>query len=401
MATAVIDSITLEPSDFKYFLYWDPAPADSLISYINSTPTGKLLAMTICADGAQSVLGWSSGTPVRRAIETLGSLYIDSVLYRDSWCMIGKKERCKERFLSHSKKRYSGPAEIETNKTVTNQNGWIEFPLIKNSAEWLSVTKSDSLPTGSDISFKPIGIRQDNSVDTLSTVIFLGNTGSLSFIDADLYPVIKLLAEFNANQNFESPALKTLGVNFVPVPDLATNYQVVSIASDTILIGKDAVLSFSITNVVETKADSFYVVVEVINDDNSRQTILNQKVDSLNYDEWKNFNVIFNTSSGSGAKTFQITIDPQNQIRELFEDNNFYSIQFYVKPDTSKPTLNLTFDGNEILDGEYISPEPVIHIELNDQSLLPITDRNSVMIYLNDELIPSDTSIISYTFSGN
>lgn len=399
IATAVIDSITLEPSDFKYFLYWDPAPADSLISYINSTPTGKLLAMTICADGAQSVLGWSSGTPVRRAIETLGSLYIDSVLYRDSWCMIGKKGALQGTVLESFKKRYSGPAEIETNKTVTNQNGWIEFPLIKNSAEWLSVTKSDSLPTGSDISFKPIGIRQDNSVDTLSTVIFLGNTGSLSFIDADLYPVIKLLAEFNANQNFESPALKTLGVNFVPVPDLATNYQVVSIASDTILIGKDAVLSFSITNVVETKADSFYVVVEVINDDNSRQTILNQKVDSLNYDEWKNFNVIFNTSSGSGAKTFQITIDPQNQIRELFEDNNFYSIQFYVKPDTSKPTLNLTFDGNEILDGEYISPEPVIHIELNDQSLLPITDRNSVMIYLNDELIPSDTSIISYTFS--
>jgi len=47
--------------------------------------------MTICADGAQSVLGFSQGTPVRQAIETLGSLYIDSVFYRDSWCIIGKK----------------------------------------------------------------------------------------------------------------------------------------------------------------------------------------------------------------------------------------------------------------------------------------------------------------------
>ncbi len=36
---------------------------------------------------------------------------------------------------------------------------------------------------------------------------------------------------------------------------------------------------------------------------------------------------------------------------------------------------------------------------MNDESLLPITDPSSVLIYLNDNLIPSDTSIISYSFS--
>jgi hypothetical protein len=108
---------------------------------------------------------------------------------------------------------------------------------------------------------------------------------------------------------------------------------------------------------------------------------------------------VHNTSAGSGAKTFLINIDSNNSIRELFEDNNFFSVPFYVRPDTTKPIISLTIDGNDILDGEYIAPTPIIHIELNDQSLLPISDPSSVLVYLNDELIPTDTSIIIYQFS--
>ncbi|MGB5287879.1 MAG: FlgD immunoglobulin-like domain containing protein, partial [Ignavibacteriaceae bacterium] len=102
---------------------------------------------------------------------------------------------------------------------------------------------------------------------------------------------------------------------------------------------------------------------------------------------------------GSGTKSFLINIDYNHDIGELFEDNNFYSVPFYIRPDTTTPTLAITFDGNDILDGEYISPKPIIHIELTDQSLLPITDPTSVLVYLNDELIPPDTTILNYQFS--
>lgn len=399
IATAIIDSLTLIPSDFRYFLFWDPAPADSLISYISSLSEGTLLAMTICTDGAQSVLGWSSGTPVRQAIQTLGSLYVDSVFYRDSWCMIGKKGAPQGSVPESFKKRYSGPAEIQTTTRVTNQNGWIEYPTIKNSAEWLSVTKTDSIPSGADISYFPIGIKSDNSVDTLDALTFSGNVADIQYISADIYSSIKLIASLNANQSFETPTLKNIGVNFILLPELAINYQVVSSSADSVTLGEDISLSFYVYNVGETKADSFNVKVEVINEDNSRQTIFTQQVDSLSSDERKYFEILHNTSAGSGSKTFLINIDSNNSIRELFEDNNFFSIPFYIKADTTRPTIALTFDGNDILDGEYISSTPVIHVELNDQSLLSITDPSSVMIYLNDNLIPNDTSIISYTFS--
>jgi hypothetical protein len=399
IATAIIDSITLEPSNFKYFLYWDPNPADSLINYIDSLPQGTLLAMTICSDGAQAVLGWTSGTPVRQAIETLGSLYVDSVFYRDSWCMIGKKGAPQGSVPEDFSKRYSGPAVINDSIMVTNKNGWVEFPAIKNSKQWLDITKSDSIITGSLLSIIPLGIKKDNSIDTLSTLNFIDNVADLSNINADTYVSLKIIAQFNANQNFDTPILKTIGVNFITVPELATNYQVVSTTADSVTVGEDIGLSFYVYNVGESKADSFNVKVEVINEDNSRQTIFNQRTDSLKSGDRRLFNISYNTTAGSGSKTFLINIDPENKIRELFEDNNFYSIPFFVKPDTTQPTITLTFDGNDILDGEYISAQPLIHIELNDQSLLPITDPSSIMVYLNDYLIPSDTSIISYQFS--
>ena len=110
-----------------------------------------------------------------------------------------------------------------------------------------------------------------------------------------------------------------------------------------LLIGKNIGLQFYVYNVGESKADSFDVKVEVINDDNSRQTIFTQQVDSLNYNERKYFELDYNTSTGSGSKSFLISIDPNNEVRELFEDNNFFSIPFYVQPDTSISQYHFNF----------------------------------------------------------
>ncbi len=62
----------------------------------------------------------------------------------------------------------------------------------------------------------------------------------------------------------------------------------------------------------------------------------------------KFFDVTFNTQDYAGQNNIAITVDHENKVPELFEDNNFYQVPFYVKPDTTTPTLNLTFDGVDI-----------------------------------------------------
>ena len=315
--------------------------------------------------------------------------------------MIGVKGAPTGSVLESFSKRFEGTAAIDTSKELLATDGYFQLPVIKNSIKWLKAFKSDSIAAGSSLDYFVRGIKSDNSIDTLGTVSFIGDSASLSFIDPEIYPQIDFVVNFTANNSLESPIFKSLGVNFIPPPELSTNYQVVSSTADTVLIGEDVGLSFYVYNVGESKADSFKVKVDVGNDDNSSNTIFEQIVDSLGSNERKLFNLTFNTSTGIGAKTFLIDIDSDKQIRELYEDNNFYTVPFYIKQDTSIPSLNISFDGTDILDGDYISPSPEIKIELSDESLLPISDTSAITIFLNDDPIyyAINQSVLTISFN--
>jgi len=70
--------------------------------------------------------------------------------------------------------------------------------------------------------------------------------------------------------------------------------------------------AFYAYNVGESNADSFNVKVEVINEDNSRQTIFTQQLIHLILMEESYLNCS-HTSLGSGAKIFQISIVPKTR----------------------------------------------------------------------------------------
>ncbi len=194
--------------------------------------------------------------------------------------------------------------------------------------------------------------------------------------------------------------LNLLKLNTIYSLNSVQTIRLYRLTADTVLIGDNAGLKFYVYNVGESTADSFKVKVDVVNEDNSHNTIFESTVDSLQPDNRKMFNITYNTSSGSGAKSFLINIDSDNKVRELFEDNNFYQVPFYVKPDTTTPTVNITFDGVDIMDGDYISSKPEIKVELFDQSLLPVTNASSVAIFLNDVEINPDSSIVTYQYSS-
>jgi hypothetical protein len=409
ISIALIDTVTLQPHGIQVFSSGDGSAqtrnklADSLTNYINSLAPGTVLAMTVCDDGAQSVLGYNPPSTVRDAIKELGSIYIDSVKYRESWCILGKKGAAPGTVPEVYKKQFQGNAVIDTSKIVKSDSGSITFPEISNSVQWDSLLINSSIPTGASINVIPIGIKSSNEIDTLTSLSLSGGHSSLKGISAKSYPAMKILLKLHANQSKISPKINDLGVKFKSTPELGTNYQVVSIGSDSIQAGANESLQFYVYNVGSTPADSFNVKVDVVNSDNSHNTIFQSIVDSLNPNSRRMFNVSYNSSSGSGAKSFYIDIDPDNKVSELYKDNNIYSVPFYVKPDTSRPSLQVEFDGRSIMDGDYVSSNPKIKVELNDPSLLPISDTSAVSIFLNDEPVyyAANMSPLSYKFSSS
>ncbi len=402
ISTAEIDSLTLEPTNIKYFS-WPNSLAqnsDSLRNYILSLPEGKLLAMTISDDGVQLVLG-SVGSPVRQAIKTLGSLYVDSVLYRQSWCIFGKKGAAIGSVPESYKKLFQGAAIIDSSKLVIFDEGEITFPATGRSAGWINVVMNDSIPDGSAIEVFPIGIRQNNQVDTLTALTFVNDSSSIGFIDPVVYDRMKLTARLSANDLKESPSIYSIGIDYIQPSELAINYQVVNLDLDSVYQGRNINLSFNVSNVGFFKSDSFVVSLDLIKPDKQQINLMDTLISNLNPSEMLLLNYTYksNLNDGYGNMQFKINLDRDNLAKEIYEDNNIFAIPFYVIKDTTvtsvtETTVTVTFDGVEILDGDYTSSSPNISINFNYPLWFPIDDTSAVKVYLDDnELSYSDFDV--------
>jgi hypothetical protein len=392
----VLNEETLAFESYRRFdlLFGGEDAIQNYSNMLDTIPENKVVLFAICDEGSLNL-----SQELKLKIKQFGSVLIDSVGWRDSWAMIGRKNSLPGSVPEKWGKAFSGITSIDTLIERNNDRGYFSTVDIGPSYEWDNLKVDDSTPGNSQIRYRIVEIKDDETIDTLSYLDITNNSSDLGFIDAATYPKIRILAELYSSSDRVSPQLTSLGINYIDLPELGTNYQVVSTTADTVLIGDDVGLKFYVYNAGESRADSFNVQVEVIYPDNSRETIFEETVSSLNSLSRKYFAVNFNTLNGSGNRVFNIKIDPANKVPELFEDNNFYQIPFYVKPDTSIPSLNITFDGVDIMDGDYISSRPEIKIELFDQSLLPINDPSAVSLFLNDVEVSPDSSVISYEYN--
>jgi len=384
LATAEIDTVTYEPSNPKYFVYPSSTSAPALIDYINSLPDGAMLAMTVCDDGAQSVLGYSGGTPVREAIKTLGSSLIDDVRYRESWCMLGKKGAAAGSVPESYKPLFEGTARIDVTKIARADSGSITFPMIGPVAEWDSSAVDYSLPGGSQLKVYPIVYDNSFTPDTLEELSLLNNVTPLQTLDAETFPYIKIVGKFFPNEDGESPRINSVSVDVDGSPELGTNYQISYTERDTVMEGEDPYFYYGVSNMGTTQIDSLKIHIEFVKADGTKEMWGDQFIESLQPGETENLTNHFGTITTAGQRYFNFNIDPDDEIKEIYSDNNNYSIPFYMKRDTSRPMLEVTFDGINIFDGDFVSPEPEINIKLTSTTRLSIRDTSSIQLYLDE-----------------
>ncbi len=392
LATALIDTLNLKPYSIRYFNVPDPGVMDSLANYLNSLPVGTTIAMTISADAVQNILG-SAGSRSRNAIKLYGSKYIDSVQYRESWCILGKKGAPLGSVPESYKKLFTGAAQIEVSKSVTSDSGYLISPLMTNAKKWKFVTFDSEKPVNTNIVHIPIGITPNNTIDTLYQLQTTSDSLSLENIDANYYPTIKILSKFYSNQLKESPKLRSISAYYTSLPDLATNYQVVGISRDTIIQGEYLNYFARIFNIGKSSADSFKVTLELQKPDNSSVVLLDTLILSLLPDEFMLLEYKYANSlyDGYGNFSLKLTIDPENRLREFFKVNNSFVKRFFVKKDTttsvSATALSVRFNGRELGDWDYVEPNSKINITMNYPIWFNVRDTAAVQIYIDGKRI--------------
>jgi hypothetical protein len=274
------------------------------------------------------------------------------------------------------------------------------------SSEWKKLRVAQINKNNSAIKFRPIVIWYDSTnvmhSDTLSFLNLVDGQADLSSIVAHTYPYLKIRCEFDADSLLNSPELLKLEVDYKGIAEIGTNFRAVKVNKDTLDQGEAGRISFYIFNAGEVAANDFKVEVEAIKPDYSNQQLLSSTM-SLAPGENKLLEAVYFTEFESGERTFKINIDSENQIMEYYKDNNIYTVPFFIKADTTKPTLLVSFNGNDIMDGDYVSPNTIIRMELSDPSNLPISDTSVIAIQLDGVPIyfAQNQDILTYTINSN
>jgi hypothetical protein len=84
-----------------------------------------------------------------------------------------------------------------------------------------------------------------------------------------------------------------------------------------------------------------------------------------------------------GDNYLVVEINPDNDQIEQYHFNNLGLLRFHVNKDKTNPLLDVTFDGRHIIDGDIVSPKPVILVSLKDENkYLALNDTSLVNISL-------------------
>jgi len=228
------------------------------------------------------------------------------------------------------------------------------------------------------------------SWDTLKTN--LPSSYSISGIDSRKYEYVKLNFNFIDSSLTETlPAkLKSVSVNYTPLPDISITKDDIFITPDSVLQGLPINVKLKIHNNGLGKADSAAVRLSL----NTISSPFYANTVSIPADSSVEIDTALSTSNI--ALSNNILANVSMPYAELYSFNNSADKNILVIRDSSKPSLQITFDGKEILSGDIVSSKPEITFTLKDNGALPI-DRSDFLVSLDDNNINFDSAGVIFS----
>ena len=251
---------------------------------------------------------------------------------------------------------------------------WDHFSLETVTADSLSLRLSGVTATGAETvripaiaaADKKISIRQD--------------------VDPQLDPFLKLTSSLIDDSLQTAPQLDKWQVLYEGVPEAAINSDLhFSFYNDTLQEGDMLTFSVAVENISDYDMDSLLIDYYVLDKDREKHLIPYPRQGKLPADSIMISTVEYSTVGLSGMNILVIEVNPNHDQPEQHHFNNTGQLPFYVVSDNANPLLDVTFDGIHILDGDIISPQPEIVIQLSDENkYLALNDTSDFRVWLTN-----------------
>jgi hypothetical protein len=382
----------------------------ALIDYIDAVPTGDYILLL--ANGPGFFSSWDQ-TLTDKFKTALGSTLIDSIIANYSYVILAQKGNYPlggggplPAFENYNVTP-GGMVSLDTTITGTYNQGTITSTLIGPSSEWGSMFRDIRTPDAADsYVLKVERIALDGNSKDITTIPAFGyrfdlDSFFLTLPDPNFYPYIRLIAELSDTVNLTPPQLDKWQVVYRAVPEGTLNplasgnlNQYQSFIKDE---GQSVALSFVFENISHIDFPDSVRVKFTITNENGNTLTDYITLAALQQGQTASFNYTINSMGFSGKNIFQVFVNPRDQ-PEQYYDNNILQIYFTIEKDLINPILDVAFDGQHIMNGDIVSPSPLISISLNDENKTLIkngTDGMEIFLQRPGQSTPDQIAMTS------
>ncbi len=265
------------------------------------------------------------------------------------------------------------------------QGSWDSGNLVSTAIgpaqEWQSLEWEATGDNNDEFSVDVIGI------DPLGneTPVMVGITNfneQLTTINAQQFPYIRLVFNSEDVMTKTTAQLDYWRVIFKEMPDCALRPDVHFVLKDTIQQGEAQNLQIAIQNVSNEGMTPLLFQYTIV-DENNQQIVAQERLPALPVGSTITGDFTINTRNLTGTNKLILEANPSSDQPEKYFFNNIGVTKFFVEKDIRNPILDVTFDGQHIMDGDIVSAKPGILISLNDENkYLELGDTSLIEVRL-------------------
>ncbi|MCR5886716.1 C25 family cysteine peptidase [Hymenobacter sp. J193] len=340
------------------------------LNFLRNIPEGYIVALI-----STNRIAFTKFSPeLKEAFRRLGSKEIDNLKDNDPFVLLGRQGlasgQAQEALPSSSDPtpRSSQIVSLTSSLQTNGSSGKITSTLIGPSTKWGTLFYTLPVTGTSSAKLNVIGVdAQGNSQVVRENVA--PSQVDLSTVSATEYPYLQLQLELKDEANRVAPQLKQWLVTYTGLPegivrrDLAAagSYDNLDKQAEAGLVQIPVV--FQNTSLVDF-AEKVKAVATITNG-NTVRTVELESESALKADASVTYLFKLDVSDLAGATTVKVVVNPQLQ-PELYYFNNELSVAFNTPDKNLPPTLDVAFDGQHILNGDIVSPSPIITALLHD-----------------------------------
>lgn len=275
-------------------------------------------------------------------------------------------------------------ADVRANFSAKWSVGQMETPPIGPVKTWKSLHWNRGVfdDSSDSASLAVLALREGQPDSLLFRLTDVFET-SLAGLSATQFPQLKLRYEISDTLARTATPLAYARLLFDAVPEGALHPAAhFDFQRDTLQQGETLRTSIAFANISDVAFDSLLVKFKIENQAGTGGSFF-KKLKPLASGDSLHADFSTPTLPLQGLQQLLIEANPANDQPELYHFNNVLLRDFFVGRDERNPILDVTFDGQHILDGDLISPKPVVIITLKDENrYLAMSDSGTFSLTL-------------------